>query len=273
MILFPFLLLLSSMHTISGQDDDDLDNVDLKNPPSRVTLSKWQYCAGCRGTIELFTTLATNKIAEMQSNGVSSGEEMDVAPLLDTICDLSYYERYAPFMKYGCLKLLHDHQREFLDAFNGEVVSTQFSVSRGNIFSKTKEVCLNVAKACPSSMFASIPPKERTECRGCMIIMDDLELMKKVLPLHHRYGDQEINRQLVDSLCNSLGYNHQPYSWLEEICDELLDDEHVGGILKILNMRDQMYLNSKIHPKQTLAERVCEEVFSCDSDTDSHSEL
>jgi hypothetical protein len=269
MIFLPFLLLLSSLHTISGQDDDDTDHIDPNNPPNQVTLSKWQYCAGCKGTIELFTTLATNKIIEMQSKGISSGEELDVAPLLDTICDLGYYERYAPFMKYGCMKLLKDHQQEFLDTFNGDVVSTQFSISKGNIYSKTKEVCLNVAKACPSSMFASIPSQQRTECKGCMIIMDDLEMMKKVLPFHYRYGNQDINKQLLDSLCQSLGYNHQPYTWLEEICDELLDDEHLDDILKILNMRDQMYLNSKIHPKQTLSERICEEVFSCDS----HSEL
>jgi hypothetical protein len=112
--------------------------------------------------IEIFSTLATNKIIEMQTKGLAVGEELDVAPLINSICDLEYFNRYAPFMRYGCMKLLEDHRVEFLKAWEGDIASTQFSTSKGNIFSKSKDICVNISLACPSSMFKAPEPKERS---------------------------------------------------------------------------------------------------------------
>lgn len=261
---FSLFLFLLNLLFLLGQDSA-LPPTPIPSTPSsstnQITLLKWQYCASCKGTIELFTTLATNKIIEMQNNGIASGEELDVAPLVNNLCDLKYFDRYAPFMRYGCIKLLNDHTKEFLNTFAGDIASTQFSVSKGNIFSKTKEICVNIANACPDTMFISPSLKLRTECNGCKIIMNDLDIMKKVLPDHLRYN-HEINQQLIESLCQSLGFNHQPYTWLEEICDEMID-ENMKEILNIVNMRDQL-ASTKVNPKQTLADRVCEEIYSCD---------
>jgi hypothetical protein len=233
-----------------------------ESPSKQVTLSKWQYCAGCKGAVEILTTLATNKIVEMEKSGNPSGGELDITPLVENLCDLSYYDRYDPFMRYGCLKLLQDHQQEFLSIFDGDVASVQFSVSKVNIYSKTKEICLNVAKACPTSMFTSPAPKDRTECRGCQIIVDDLETMKNVLPPHLKYGNEQVNRSLLESLCQSIGYGHQPYTWLEEICDEMVGD-HLSKMTEILKIRDQLSVSNMI-PKQTLSEKICGEIFSCE---------
>jgi hypothetical protein len=48
--------------------------------------------------------------------------------------------------------------------------------------------------------------------------------MKKVLPPALSHGRQDINEQLVESLCQSIGFNHQPYSWLETTCDVMVDE-------------------------------------------------
>ncbi len=30
---------------------------------------------------------------------------------------------------------------------------------------------------------------------------------------------------LEEGFCNGLGYNHSPYAWLENVCDEMIDDK------------------------------------------------
>ena len=39
-----------------------------------------------------------------------------------------------------------------------------------------------------------------------------------MLPLRAVLEDQ-------DRFCNSLGYNHQPYAWLETLCEEMLEEK------------------------------------------------
>lgn len=90
--------------------------------------------------------------------------------------------------------------------------------------------------------------------------------MKKILPIENRYGNNEINEQLLESLCNSIGFNHQPYSWLENTCDIMLE-EHYDDILDIVTLRDK-FLLSKMKPKDTLADKVCSKIFDCKSDNE-----
>jgi hypothetical protein len=71
---------------------------------------------------------------------------------------------------------------------------------------------------------------------------------------------------LLNSLCQSLGYGHQPYTWLEEICDEMVD-EHLSEMGDILKMRDQLSVSGMI-PKQTLSEKMCGEIFSCEMNSE-----
>ncbi len=61
----------------------------------------------------------------------------------------------------------------------------------------------------------------RTVCKACEIIGDDMEMIKNV---HYHPID---NEDLVDQICATLGYNHKPYNWLEDMCDEMTE-EHAG---------------------------------------------
>lgn len=132
---FNFFLILFLCYS-----QEDISPSSPSSPSKEITLSKWQYCVGCKATIEIFTTLATSKIVEMEQNGIASGEELDVAPLIKNLCDLAYFERFDPIIRYGCIKLLNDHKYDFLHSFEGDIASTSFSTSKSNIFSKSKQV-------------------------------------------------------------------------------------------------------------------------------------
>ncbi len=49
---------------------------------------------------------------------------------------------------------------------------------------------------------------------------ETVEVMKAVT-LH------QSNRDIVENVCESLGYNHQPSGWIEDYCEEVVGD-HEG---------------------------------------------
>ena len=117
-----------------------------------------------------------------------------------------------------------------------------------------------------SILFSNLIQKyNRTECRACETIIDDFEVMKNILKQEDRYGNNEINEQLLESLCNSLGFNHQPYGWLENTCDIMIE-EYYDDILEIVTLRDKLH-HSKIKLKETLSSKICSKIFNCKSDS------
>ena len=98
--------------------------------------------------------------------------------------------------------------------------------------------------------------------------MDDIETIKKV-------ALSPSNVDIVESICGTLGYNHSPYTWIEEKCEEMIDD--FSGLLELdkcscniyqdtivdkLNLRDYLTRN-KMQPANSLSDKICGELFDC----------
>jgi hypothetical protein len=47
-------------------------------------------------------------------------------------------------------------------------------------------------------------------------------------------SDPNQNQALVESLCHSLGYNYSPFAWLEEHCEDIIED-YSAGVLRLLD--------------------------------------
>ena len=53
------------------------------------------------------------------------------------------------------------------------------------------------------------------------MIGQDIDTLNKITNKSHKLRD------ILESgdFCNSLGYNHAPYAWLETLCDEMIEDK------------------------------------------------
>eukprot|EP00602_Paraphysomonas_sp_CaronLab_P006200 CAMPEP_0185023474 /NCGR_PEP_ID=MMETSP1103-20130426/6143_1 /TAXON_ID=36769 /ORGANISM="Paraphysomonas bandaiensis, Strain Caron Lab Isolate" /LENGTH=177 /DNA_ID=CAMNT_0027556079 /DNA_START=293 /DNA_END=826 /DNA_ORIENTATION=- len=174
------------------------------------------------------------------------------------------YDTYEPFIRYACIKLMDDHRMDVLNGFAGDA-SVAFNLMKANIYEKTKNICMKETRACPSYMFpdTALPKKDRTLCEACRIMVDDMEIMKSVI----RKGRQT-NEEVVEKICPTLGYNHQPYNWLETNCDMIVD-EYMDDIVEMLNMRDRL-LATGMTPKQTLSEKICGDLLSCGTENEKY---
>jgi hypothetical protein len=120
--------------------------INAQNDPEKekpvVTLQKWQYCAGCKATVEIFANLATKEIMKMQESGIPVGEDLNISPMMSEVCGHQFMEAYQPFVGHACGKLMNDHKQDFMDVFEGTDASSAFSTVKGNIYAKTKQVCM-----------------------------------------------------------------------------------------------------------------------------------
>ena len=61
-----------------------------------------------------------------------------------------------------------------------------------------------------------------------------------------------------------MGYNHQPYSWLEPICDEIVD-EHLDNVVDVMKFH-QKVVGTGLTPSQSMPQMLCEELYACGKD-------
>jgi hypothetical protein len=82
-----------------------------------------------------------------------------------------------------------------------------------------------------------------------------------------------------EGFCNKLGYNHQPYGWLESTCDEMVE-EKIGSInvffffcfcfifillddiIGVIKFHDRI-MRTGLTPTETMPDMMCKEFFKC----------
>lgn len=84
--------------------------------------------------------IATREIVKMQESGRPVGDDLDISPIVNEVCFHQHITQYQPFVRYACEKLMQDHRMDFLDTFEGTDASSSFSIVKGNVYHKTKEV-------------------------------------------------------------------------------------------------------------------------------------
>lgn len=67
-------------------------------------------------------------------------------------------------------------------------------------------------------------------CAACTLIANDIDTIKR------SKNTTTSLRSILDSdeksFCDTLGYNHSPYGWLEDLCEEMLE-ERLGTLFII----------------------------------------
>jgi hypothetical protein len=109
------------------------------------------------------------------------------------------------------------------------------------------------------------------------------------------------HKEIIDNFCPNLGFNHQPYMFLESVCDEMVEERlgryytsctlcnvpvptysciisnhrpcvlrfayiPIDDILDALKFRDKV-LSTGLTPDESFADSLCKELYSCSPST------
>ena len=87
-----------------------LPTISFSNNDQPLMIQAWQYCAGCKGLLELLTGKASEMLAEKEKQHVDkygsnkkfnyNSVRVDAHQLTTNICQNKYYDNYVPEMKY-----------------------------------------------------------------------------------------------------------------------------------------------------------------------------
>ena len=143
--------------------------------------------------------------------------------------------------------------------------------SRQRVLPHKKKACgskeTSGTGACKGHMavwLAATGVKDRTECEACRLIIGDVDALlfreRSKVPTKQRLG------QLLEPLCQDLAMRHENPAFLEEHCDDLLDElqgdamrEEDSVLVGNIKLRKRLE-TAGLTPSNTLAEKVCTEL-------------
>lgn len=105
-----------------------------------VSILSWQYCFGCKETVTLYSKLAAQELERMRKSGEKSSSLLEANRLAENMCDhpaINY--KYQPFVKFSCIKLLNEHQKDFMEAFAGHATMVSFQ-NKADMFHRKRKV-------------------------------------------------------------------------------------------------------------------------------------
>eukprot|EP01038_Epipyxis_sp_PR26KG_P004057 gene4057-5800_t len=224
-------------------------------PTEKIT--KWEYCQGCKELVNMYAMLSSSELNRMQQEGKKQSSILEANDLVAGICDRKEFEKFLPFMKYACIKIMEEYRIKFLEYFKGSTTASSM-LNKADTFHKKKNICVNEVKACQESVFnvANVSLKERNECGACMIVADEIGSLKK--SIHKKTKLSDI---LEGDFCNNLGYNHQPYGWIETTCDEMVEDK-LNEIGEVISFHEKVS-RTGFTPSETMPQMMCKEFYHC----------
>lgn len=110
-----------------------------KNEPISVTVSKWEYCEGCKETVTLYTRSLAKRLENMHRTGVKPNSELTAQDLIYGICDSEDLHKFQNFVKYSCIKILNANETFFLEQFQG-ISSPTTVLQKALVFERRKNV-------------------------------------------------------------------------------------------------------------------------------------
>eukprot|EP00349_Pseudokeronopsis_sp_Brazil_P000474 CAMPEP_0202962958 /NCGR_PEP_ID=MMETSP1396-20130829/6972_1 /ASSEMBLY_ACC=CAM_ASM_000872 /TAXON_ID= /ORGANISM="Pseudokeronopsis sp., Strain Brazil" /LENGTH=261 /DNA_ID=CAMNT_0049683813 /DNA_START=64 /DNA_END=849 /DNA_ORIENTATION=- len=250
MILFRWpLLCIVLVHLICVVADDS--NKDA------VTIRPWQYCQGCKHLVNLYVKLTTQQLLQMKKKGVPSKSALEGNHIAERICDDPSFYNLQPFMRWSCVKIISEHIKDFLESFTGQFTANDIQNKADN-FLRASDICVEHTKACRQEEFqrANVPTKLRTKCNACRIIAEELDTMDRVLA-----ANVTMKATLNENFCRDLGYRFYPYQWLEDVCEEMIEDK-LDGILGVINFQ-KGFRSTGFTPDKSVADMMCDEFFKC----------
>lgn len=105
----------------------------------QVTISAWQFCEGCKITVDAYAQLASQEIKRLDKLPKKKENTLDALKVMDHMCDDVYFQDYKDFAKYSCIKILDDTRNKFLEEFTGSASLASLS-SKKDVLAKKKNV-------------------------------------------------------------------------------------------------------------------------------------
>jgi len=189
---------------------------------------------------------------------------LDAVKITDLLCDNPLFEAYGQFGKFSCIKVLEDsdHRLKFMEEFTGSTSISKL-LSKKSIFDRKKKICVDITQACRQDEFddSKLIGKKRNKCAACTLIANDIDTAKRA-----RNTTAVTLRSILDndenSFCDTLGFTHTPYGWLESLCYEMME-EKLESILEVVAFHEQV-ARTGFTPDQTMPQMMCEEFYGCD---------
>jgi hypothetical protein len=104
------------------------------------SVTPWEYCEGCKVTVDLYAELALQEMRQMQMFGVKEGEVFAAEKIIHNMCDnADFNARHIPAMKFSCIKVTGDNLTDFLDPWQGAASAATMG-SKGVVFDIKQEV-------------------------------------------------------------------------------------------------------------------------------------
>lgn len=129
LVLSLTLLLIALFCIAAGQEESD--------KAETVSIHPWQYCQGCKYTVELYAKVAADRLKQQKKAGgpaAMAGEE-----ILGTLCEDPAFFNMQSYMRWSCMKLLGEHMDEFLAEFAGQFTATDL-MNKADNFKRARRV-------------------------------------------------------------------------------------------------------------------------------------
>mmetsp|Transcript_14778 Transcript_14778/g.14880 ORF Transcript_14778/g.14880 Transcript_14778/m.14880 type:complete len:275 (-) Transcript_14778:171-995(-) len=255
--LFAFIVAATITGQCRGGDQSD----------TILPLQDWHYCIGCSALLEVYFNEASevlkNKSAiameKLKRNETVDPSELkgDPIAMVENICNNSYFDRFVPEMRRSCEIIIGEKRDLFLEPFMSGI-SDEFSQQPGNFFEKSKQICSKNLQVCPIEVFqkGNISEKKQNICAACHIISDDLEIILSISKSTNYLS-------VLNVICESVKFSHNPHSWIEAFCDEIVDDYTVK-IADIMRDHENQEKPQDYSPyKHSLGNKICKETMKC----------
>ena len=259
----PFFEGNSTLSTSSGalhELDAVADNIE------ELALTREQYCLGCINTIDLYGSVLKEQLLSLYKKKVAEGELIAGNGYIDKLCEHKSLSRskVQEHVRYSCYKVIHQYRRALLDTFQGQ---TNANTIDAKIFTAKHFVCQNVTQACPKAFFTSSlitsNKERRNKCTACRIVANDMDNRLRVLKKDIKKIDWE--KDVGHKICSKLINNHNPYAWLENVCEYITDEDNSKKFKEIMVDRYQFLttLDDSIWVPP-LEESICKAFYKCD---------
>lgn len=111
-----------------------------QDAPANVTITSWQYCQGCKTTVEIYAKVAAKELKKLDSLPKGQEKVLDAAKVVDHLCDNELFRPYGNFASFSCIKVLDGENRvQFLQEFAGST-TIESMLNKKNLVERKKKV-------------------------------------------------------------------------------------------------------------------------------------
>ena len=227
-----------------------------------VSLSRYEYCHSCIAVVEQFHKAVEDIAESPEFKRDVKNNEINGTEIASNLCDGDYFKHYTDEMRYGCYKLVGEHWNQVIGGMRGE----RNRGERNRVLEHKRMACVET-EACIGHMADKIKRNvipQKTRCNACKAVVHDIDWLlfreKEPVPRRKRLA------ALLDQVCGDIAIRHDDSSYLEELCDDLIDamigdtlEEEHSILVRSIKLRKSLE-GGGLKLTLSLQEKVCEEL-------------